>query len=89
MATAVDDLVFSESIIISPNPNNGLFTIQSSSPLLNMASIEIENVLGEKIYSRIQQLANTTIDISSQPSGVYFMQIKSDHGITIRKIVKE
>ncbi len=66
------------SFNLYPNPNKGIFAVQSS--LINGEStIEIYNVLGEKVYSNYQPLANNyqpkTIDLSSLPSGVYFYRV--------------
>jgi hypothetical protein len=33
--------------------------------------------------------ANTTIDVSNFPSGMYFIEIKSEKGVAVKKLVKE
>jgi len=68
-------------INVYPNPSNGKFTIQFlggvSTSLNTNSTIEIYNVLGEKIYSRytIIQSLNYPIDLSSQPGGVYIYRV--------------
>ena len=61
----------------------GIFTIeirQDESELL------ISNVLGDKIISKKLTSRKSEIDLSKQPSGIYFISIKSDKGILNRKI---
>jgi len=79
---------------ISPNPSNGAFQIQiGNGPLAigNQCSLEICNVLGEKVYTSVisHQLSAINIDISNQPSGVYFLNVKSAEGTAVKKIIKE
>lgn len=70
-------------LIVYPNPTSGKFSIQASSEF----SIEIYNVFGEKIFSAQINSGKTEIDISEQPSGIYFLQIKSENGTVIKKII--
>jgi len=70
----------SAQIIVYPNPNNGQFTIESS--IGGASSVEIYNLLGEKVYTR--NLSTTkgtnTINVNNQPNGVYLYRIISDNG---------
>jgi len=58
-----------------PNPNKGQFTIQSSIESGKL-SVEIYNMLGEKVYSQFN-IRNPTfnIDVSSQPNGIYLYRV--------------
>jgi len=67
-----------EQIEVYPNPNNGVFTLTFSHPELvsgSQATIEIYNVLGEKIYSQNIKQSNYQIDLRTQPDGVYFYRV--------------
>ena len=70
----------SAQIVVYPNPNNGQFTIESS--VGGASSVEIYNILGEKVYTR--NLSTTkgtnTINVGNQPNGVYLYRIISDNG---------
>jgi hypothetical protein len=80
------------SLNVYPNPTNGIFTIECGE---TKNELIIYNVLGEKIYqSQINQLNNlptgqagSTIDLSNQPNGIYFLQVKTEKGIVDKKIV--
>jgi len=72
------------SISIYPNPTNGVFSIESQEKI---SSIEIVNLLGEKVYTELVSASQTTIDLSKEPNGVYFLQLTTDKGIARKKIV--
>jgi hypothetical protein len=72
---------------VYPNPTSGKFTIQASQTLIN-ATIFVTNILGEKVFQSANQhigtLSNLQIDLSSQPNGVYFLNIKTSDGLSQR-----
>jgi PKD repeat protein len=69
------------SVVLYPNPNNGEFTIQSS-VVSQQWSVEVYNVLGEKVFTEILRSAqnDNLIDLSAQPSGVYFYRVLKEDG---------
>ena len=71
--------------IVSPNPTSGQFQITSDE--LRITNVEIYNVLGEKVYSLNHSFTHSLINLSAQPSGVYFLQIKTEQGNMTKKIV--
>ena len=67
-------------ISIYPNPNNGQFTI-GSSVASGQLSVEVYNVLGEKVYSKFNiQHPTFNIDISSQAAGIYLYRVIKEDG---------
>jgi len=84
---------------IYPNPTSGIFTVAVGSDSSSQYKIEIYNVYGEKVFSRDNgqltmhngQLSiinsSLSIDLSSQPSGIYFLQLKTEQGTATKKIV--
>jgi len=72
-------------IKIYPNPSTGKFTIHSQEKI---SSIEIFNVLGERIYYTHSNLSSLIkLDISDQPLGVYILQLKTEKGTATEKVV--
>ncbi len=66
---------------IYPNPTMDKIQINSSSTI---DKVEVYNVLGGKVGE-----TNTkTIDLSKQPSGIYFLKIYSKSIITSKKVIK-
>lgn len=78
---------------ISPNPATNELRINpdASGAELRIEEVEIYNVLGEKFFSQ-QPIANSqepiSINISSLPSGLYFLKLKTDGGLKTVKFVK-
>ncbi len=101
--SALAEIKNPEEILIYPNPSCGKFQIQSSDPStpLRVTAMNIFNAYGEKIYEKAiseQRLANssspsglslTTIDLSSQPKGIYFIQMGEGSDRRTKKIIIE
>lgn len=71
-----------DRILVYPNPNSGIFTIQANNQqLLANSYIEIYNVLGEKVYSQSKiNNSQLTINLNNQPNGVYLYRIITETG---------
>lgn len=67
-----------EKILISPNPSTGIFSVKSG---LKNSTIEVMNLLGGQLKSVQINNNNEVIDLSDQPKGIYFYQIKNENKI--------
>ena len=72
-----------ENLNIYPNPTLGKLNIASADKI---NSISITNIIGEEILFAKDFSANT-IDLSSYKSGVYFINISTNKGTHIEKII--
>ena len=78
--------ITNEELGIIPNPSQGMFEVKSDK--YKIQSIEVFNVLGEKIY--YEEIKDITATINLQaPPGVYFIQVQTEKGILRKKFVKE
>lgn len=70
---------------VSPNPSNGTFIFQISNDEHPVMNIEVYNVLGDKVFSSnySQSTNHYSLDLSSQPDGVYFYRVTSNIGALI------
>lgn len=74
-------------MVVYPNPNQGIFQLLINGNYSTPHSIEVQNLMGETIYtSRIPQ---STIDLSDEANGVYFIRLNSEQKIITRKIIIE
>jgi Secretion system C-terminal sorting domain len=73
---------FSNKFFISlyPNPNNGIFTIQSS-VVSRQLSVEIYNVMGQNVLTETLRYTqgDNIINLSNQPNGVYFYRVLGEN----------
>jgi len=98
--TGIDESFDNTSISVFPNPTTGEFTVYG---LRSAVQIKVYNMVGEKIYQSLVNShlslgnppmtnAPMTIDISL-PSGlgqgIYFLQVKTNNGTAVKKIIKE
>jgi uncharacterized repeat protein (TIGR03803 family) len=67
-------------IKVYPNPNDGIFTIESS--VNGRQSLEIYNMLGEKIYTETlrQAQGDNTINLSNEAKGLYLYRLLTPEG---------
>jgi len=78
---------------IYPNPASKQLNLAFVAQNTSSVSISLSNVAGMKVYN--QTISNhsenytQTIDVSSFPKGMYFINIRSENGNVIRKIVIE
>ena len=73
-----------KSLIVYPNPSTGIFNL-GLNQIKSIVSIEIYNVYGKLI--NLTQTSESSIDISSQPNGVYFLKLFTDNKQYTQKIV--
>ena len=83
--TSVHTVVPEAALSIFPNPTNGLFTIDFGKST-NEISLEIDNITGSKIYES-KFTGKTTIDLNSQPPGVYLIFTNNGTQNNMQKII--
>lgn len=85
-----DETADDSNIDIIPNPSTGLFNIHMND-FKGDVNIRILNPQGQVMMTESITVVNTTytkqIDLSENPSGIYFVEISSDNGNEIRKVV--
>jgi pimeloyl-ACP methyl ester carboxylesterase len=83
-ATAIDENLLN-LVSIYPNPNTGLFHVDGIS---GKVEIQILNSTGQ-LVRKFSTEQSTTIDLSSQAKGIYFLKLVTDNDIMIEKIILE
>ena len=78
----------SSSLSIVPNPNNGIFTINLSGDM-EPGEVLIYNTYGSVVNRIMLEKKNTSIDLSSLPSGIYFIMLKGSESRIIEKLIIE
>lgn len=73
-----------------PNPNSGSFDIQLSNNNIPNGTLQITNMLGEILLEdNISANATHHIDVANLATGMYYVIIKTENRVAVRKFVKE
>lgn len=80
-------VLISEGVKIIPNPNNGIFTVQTNS--IDAESLIVQNMLGHTVYQNQNNPAkNIEIDLRDFSVGVYVVKVQTPSGqIFVEKVV--
>jgi uncharacterized protein YjdB len=77
-----------EDIMIYPNPTMGTFVIKNYRS--EMGNVELVDIMGRTVETNLRVNPElNTVDISYLSPGVYFIRIKNDTDVIIRKVVKQ
>lgn len=71
------------SFLVSPNPNAGSFTIQSSN---EQGHIVVLDLFGRVVYQKSIENFTTSIDLGNTAKGTYFVRLENNGKVAIQKI---
>ncbi|MFI5218738.1 MAG: T9SS type A sorting domain-containing protein [Bacteroidia bacterium] len=77
------------SINIYPNPTNGLLNVSTQFENPEQMQIIVTNALGQMVFSSAPKITSgelSTIDLSNEPNGIYFLELRTSGGRFVRKI---
>ena len=87
VCSSIDENNLRNAIKIHPNPVKNLLYVDASNTN-NVVSIEVFNVLGERIYSTSENIVKKhTINFQHQSSGIYYVKISSDNESFTEKVI--
>jgi len=91
LSVGIDEFSIGSLISVSPNPSNGLFTINLSDYDKGELTITVFDQLGKVISNQTlngsDQKNNHLIDLTTQETGIYFLRFSSVDGVATKKIV--
>lgn len=76
-----------EGIELFPNPTSGKVKVIFNE--VHTRSMTLTNLKGQKLKEIEVNDKGFELDLSAFPSGIYFLNVESDEGILVKKIVKE
>lgn len=83
---SVNEHVVDHSVAVYPNPTNDKVNVRSDNAI---QSIQLFDVQGRLLFTRIADEVTETVDLSAKATGVYFMRITTTQGVKIEKILKK
>ena len=82
--TSIEDNSYS-TFNVFPNPNNGILNI-SMTNLSDKQTIEIKNIIGQTVFSKIaSNSSSTTINLSNINKGIYTVSLINENGTSSSK----
>jgi len=88
--TGISEKISINNFILYPNPANDKIIIENISLNSNQDEmISIYNMQGQLVLQQPVQQQKTEINISEFRSGMYFVNVKTEKGMVIKKFVKE
>jgi len=84
--TSVNEISLNNLVSISPNPTSGMFNVQSLMANGNTSTIEIYNVMGEKVYTSVINSKSSAITLDA-PNGIYFLKLRTNEGTATKKLI--
>ncbi|MFN8295381.1 MAG: S8 family peptidase [Chitinophagales bacterium] len=86
-ATFVSDKKLENELLIFPNPFQNTITF-STKTNLHIESINMLNSVGQLIFA-VNAPTENTITFNDLPKGMYLLQVATNRGILIKKLIKE
>lgn len=74
-----------QNLSIYPNPAEDKVVIES----IGISQVRIFNMMGQEILNRVVDQDRVVIDLASQPSGFYFIEVVSEQGVETSKLLKK
>ncbi|MBA6151285.1 T9SS type A sorting domain-containing protein [Gelidibacter maritimus] len=86
--TLSQDTFTLSDFVMTPNPGLSKFELRLPSGVSNV-KLQVYDVLGKNIFSKILTTLSTTVDVSKWNSGVYLVRVTSNNGSQTKRFVKQ
>ncbi|KGO85755.1 hypothetical protein Q765_14090 [Flavobacterium rivuli WB 3.3-2 = DSM 21788] len=74
------------SLLVYPNPANGIVTIQNSALI---SQIVVNNILGQHVITQRAKDTAAQVNIASLPAGTYIIQVTTAAGTATARVIKQ
>ncbi|MFT4980203.1 MAG: PKD repeat protein [Bacteroidia bacterium] len=88
----IEEIFSDDHLSVYPNPNTGLFTVELKLDEPSEISIDLNNVLGQRVHqTKIAQQSywRKEFDLSSYVKGVYLLSVSTNKGVLRKRIIIE
>jgi hypothetical protein len=89
--TGISEKEKEQSLQLYPNPSGGTFSISYKGKTEEKLILAICNSRGQLIWKSVENNTGAEfrkeVDLSSSPKGIYFLHLRSDEGVLVKKIV--
>lgn len=84
---SVSEVLVEKDVNIYPNPTTGMLTVQTTNK--QYSSVQVFNTIGQLMLEQAVTAHTTQINIQHLVSGIYYIQLKGEHGTVVEKIEKQ
>jgi hypothetical protein len=88
--TGIDDGIISEDdVAVYPNPSTGLVNVSFKGDVQSIVAVSAYNTIGEIVFEMDKQDGINKllqIDFSEYQPGVYYLNVKTDDGVILKKV---
>lgn len=85
----ITEVLRQNDFALYPNPAKSLITLQSAIEGAVKIDYEVVDVLGKTVYQNQSQANSFTVNVADLNSGVYFIRLKMNNSLVVKKFVKE
>lgn len=85
----VNDIALENDVQLWPNPSTGAVNLLLGDAFLNDATISVYNSLGEIVHVIEATNRMAVLDITSQPTGIYFVQVNTNARTIVKKLIRQ
>ena len=87
-ATAIDSSL-SSLIKVYPNPSRGIFNVDLQGLNLSKSLVRVYDTQGKSVYSSEINSNESSISLENMASGIYLMEINTNKGRILKRLVKQ
>ncbi|NVO03908.1 MAG: proprotein convertase P-domain-containing protein, partial [Bacteroidetes bacterium] len=90
VSVSINEIAENTNINISPNPNNGMFTVAVSTIKTENMNLELRNIHGQIVFSKqikVDFNYKESFDFSILAKGVYYLRLNNETYSKINKVV--
>ena len=87
---STEEVLQNRELDIYPNPGKGMITVSLSEVINGPVAIDLRSIDGRLLRSfRYDNFQQEGLDLSGYSAGVYLLQLRTEEGVTTRKLVLE
>lgn len=83
----------SNELVVYPNPTSGVFQIDFNGSINSNSLLLVRDISGKVVLTReissSSDLSEVTVDLTMNPSGIYFIEVQTEKGVFKERIVKK
>ena len=87
LETSINEIL-NTNLTISPNPSNGIFTINFDGLETQITEVKVYDVAGRCVLNQSFNLQNK-IDLTANAAGIYYLYLQTINGIIVEKLIKK